>query len=289
MKRLWLVGESLPLREDGSVRRAVSANNLPATLVPLDPRHGVFPNLVMKPLFAAGHALAQKQEDLLGQFFREMQCVVGDESERRFNLFNDRATKSKGGKSKVDIVLNEESKTNIFSFRSDLRSRIDAFDFQQDLWLVFGHQANFGLLWYSLNLAAADSLEREDLRQFSENFLSVACEISPSLNPENDVTMSGRIGILHRLCTGLDKANDLRKILTTICPNDRGSLTQVCEFFRSVVTLLHNEGYQDGANATGNAQQHFVKRAKGSADCGQLYWQVMGNAIATRLTGGFVD
>jgi hypothetical protein len=289
VKRLWLVGESLPLKEDGSVRRAVSANNLPATLVPLDPRHGVFPNLVMKPLFAAGHALAEKREDLLGQFFREMNCVVADESQRRFNLFNDRATKSKGGKSKVDRVVNEVSKTDIFSFRSDIRSRIDAFDVQKDLWLVFGHQTNFGLLWYSLNPAAADSLKRVDLGQFSESFLSAACEISPSINPENDVTMSGRIGILHRLCTGLDKAHDLRKILTRICPNDRGLLTQVCEFFRSVVPLLHNEGYQDGANATGNAQQHFVKRATGAANCGQLYWKIMGNAIATRLTGGFVD
>jgi hypothetical protein len=37
MKHLWLIGESLPLKQDGTQRRALRSTNLPETLVPLDP------------------------------------------------------------------------------------------------------------------------------------------------------------------------------------------------------------------------------------------------------------
>jgi hypothetical protein len=55
------------------------------------------------------------------------------------------------------------------------------------------------------------------------------------------------------------------------------------------VPLLHNEGYQDGSNPTGNAQSHFVRYAVKTTTNGDLYWQVMGNAIASRVVGDFVE
>ncbi len=277
----------MPLKEDGSERKAHKTANLPATLVPLDPRHGVFPNLVMKPLFTAGYSLSQSHVDQLLPFFQEMSKIVSDESERRFNLYENRATKSKGrGKKNPD----KKAVAEIFEINDDAMSaRIASFDLENDLWLVFGHQTNFGLLWWLLDNESARKVEKNEIRAFSEKFVAVVSDCSPAHACEKKSQLSSRIGILHRLCTGTDTRAVLESAVTELGPKSELSAAQISELLRATVPLLHNEGYQDGTNPTGNAQSHFVRRAKGKVAQGDLYWQVMGNAIATRVLGGFVE
>lgn len=287
MKHLWLVGESLPLKEDGSERKAHNTTNLPSTLVPLDPRHGVFPNLVMKPLFAAGYSMSQSHVDQLLLFFQEMKEIVSDESKRRFNVFENRATKSKGrGKKKTD----EKTATEIFEINdATMTARMGSFDLQNDLWLVFGHQTNFGLLWWLLDKETAHKVERPRIKDFSEHFVSAVGETCHSYPSVKNSQLSSRIGLLHRLCTGSDTRDVLEGAITKLGPKSSYSAKQISEFMRATVPLLHNEGYQDGRNSTGNAQSHFVRQAKGKVARGDLYWQVMGNAVATRVLGNFVE
>jgi hypothetical protein len=127
------------LKKDGTNRIARASANLPAKLVPMDPRHGVFPNLVMKPLFAAVFAAFQNNPDDLLALMREVEPVVRDDSDRRFNVFSPRITDQKENPDD-HFEVNEQ----------EIARRIQAFDPEHDLWLLFGHQTNFGLLkWLS--------------------------------------------------------------------------------------------------------------------------------------------
>ena len=287
MRRLWLVGESLPLKKDGSERKAHETANLPAILVPLDPRHGVFPNLVMKPLFAAGYSLSQGHANQLLPFFQEMKHVVSDKSMRRFNLFENRVTKSKGGGKRTP---DEKAVTEIFEINdARMSARVDSFDLQNDLWLSFGHQTNFGLLWWLLDKTAAHRVGKPQMKDFSNRFVSAVGDTSPSYSCDKNSQLSSRIGLLHRLCTGTDTKEILEGAVEKLGPKSSYSAEQISDVLRATIPLLHNEGYQDGRNPTGNAQWHFVRRATGKAAQDDLYWQVMGNAIATRILGSFVD
>lgn len=286
MKSLWLVGESLPLKEDGSKRKARTTANLPEHLVPLDPRHGVFPNLVMKPLFAAGYLLSQSHGKQLLPFFQEMEQVVSDASTRRSNIFEDRMTKSKGRRKKKP---DEKPVPETFKINdAGMSARIKLFDLTNDLWLIFGHQTTFGLLWWLLDKETAGKVTRPEIAAFSKRFVSAVGEITPAYLGDKS-QLASRVGLLHRLCTGADTSDVLERAVRELHPKSSYSATEIVALLRAMIPLLHNEGYQDGRNPTGNAQWHFVRWAKGKGASGDLYWQVMGNAIATRYLGSFVE
>lgn len=287
MKKIWLVGESLPLREFGVERKASKTEGLPTTLVPLDPRHGVFPNLVMKPLFAAGYSLSLSHPDELLRFFQEMKDVVSDHSLRRFNLFNDHFTSPKGrGK---DIPLLDPS-SDFFEFNdATMTARICSFDLQNDLWLIFGHQTNFGLLWWLIDRTTAVKVSKTQIKEFSKKFANLVGECACTYAFEDTTQLTARIGLLHRLCTGVGTQPLLEAVITKFKPAGPYTVGQITNLLRTTIPLLHNEGYQDGSNPTGNAQRHFVRFAKSSTASSDLYWQVMGNAIANRTMNNFVE
>lgn len=287
VKRLWLVGESLLLKEDGTERKAYKTTNLPATLVPLDPRHGVFPNLVMKPLFAAGYALSLGLAGQLLPFFEELKGILSDDSNRRFNVFKNRATKSKGRSNRIS---GKRAGADVFEIdATSLPARIASFDSERDLWLVFGHQTNFGLLWWLVDSEAALKTDREGIKDFSERFFAAVVASSSTYRVARASQLSSRIGLLHRLCTGADTEAVLEDTITLLAPKTSLSVEHISRLLRATVPLLHNEGYQDGTNPTGNAQSHFVRHAMGKAARGDLYWQVMGHAVATRVLGEFIE
>lgn len=288
MKRLWLVGESLPLKEDGSQRKALKSSRLPETLVPLDPRHGVFPNLVTKPLFSGGYALSHTHPDQLLAFFREISAAVADVSVRRLNVFENRATRPKKRGPKRQPT--REAAPEVFEIDSNkMRDRVNAFDVERDLWLVFGHQTNFGLLWWLIDSNAASKIEKDKIGEFSGSFVTAVLEASPAFAEHKPGSWSGRIGLLHRLCTETDDNQVLCQVVKKLNPLGEYSCERIVGLLRSTVPLLHNEGYQDGSNPTGNAQAHFVRNAVRHTANGDLYWQVMGNAVATRMLGRFVE
>lgn len=288
MKRLWLVAESLPLRPDGSPRVARESANLPKTLVPLDPRHGVFPNLVMKPLFAAGFSLAKRHGDQLLDFYREMSAVVADSTDRRFNVFKDRPTRPK--KKGTAPESDEVSESEFFEIdESKMAEHLAGFDRENDLWLMFGHQTTFGFLRWLVEGQRPFRVRRKAIGEFSDRFVHITGQISSTHACGTNSQLSRRIGLLHRLCTGADTACVLEQVISTLGPKASHSTEQIVEICRSTVPLLHNEGYQDGSNPTGNAQAHFVHQARGTTTEGDLYWQVMGDAIATRILDEFME
>lgn len=59
-----MVGESVPLRNDGTDYRVTSCGQLGEQLETFDSRHGVFCNFVMTPLLASIHALKQQVADV---------------------------------------------------------------------------------------------------------------------------------------------------------------------------------------------------------------------------------
>ena len=79
MRTLSLVGESLPGGSPVQVGELVG-------LVPLDPRHGVFPNLVMTPLMSLLHAARASGQDV-AETYGHVQGLLEDGNERRFNAF----------------------------------------------------------------------------------------------------------------------------------------------------------------------------------------------------------
>jgi hypothetical protein len=284
VRRLWLIGESLPLTKTSGEKNASQTRQLADRLVCLDPRHGVFPNLVMKPLFAATFSAFKENEADAIALLRALEAVVCDKPNRRFNLFQPRITDQ------------ENPRSNRFAFDS-LEQRITSFDLKRDLWLIFGHQTVAGLLKWLLEGGAETT--RDELKRFLGKVVNTAIasaagptDTSPCFQAESPTSGTGRVGFLHRLCTEHDPVNSgaqqiLRSVVEKLNVSQRFPNEYVVSLLRCTIPLMHNEAYQDGSNPTGNAQAHFVRSATKNSNS-DLYWQVMGHAIARRFFNRWV-
>jgi hypothetical protein len=250
----------------------------------------------MKPLFAAAYTLSQRHTDQLVPFFQCVQEVVADDTERRFNVFMDRPTKPKRqrkdeGKNRGEATEPDETaKTEWFEIdAARLRARIKSLESGGNLWLVFGHQTNFGLLRWLVGRSEESRVSKQQLMDFSEEFVAAVGEHTSEHSGDEVNQLSARIGVLHRLCTVRGTQQVLERAILKLNPKPLYSAAAISALLRATIPLLHNEGYQDGRNPTGNAQSHFVKRARDKVDRGDLYWRVMGHAVAVRVLGQFVD
>jgi hypothetical protein len=148
---LHLVGESLP----GGI--TVSVGGLHG-LVSLDPRHGVFPNLVMTPLLSllwAAHQAGRDQTDLWGQ----VEALVEDDSARRFNAFSKQA----------DFPANPN-----FELLGDVANRLAQMKPTEHVWALFGYQTIFGLI--RCLLAGETNARKREIKLFAARFLTSAKE-----------------------------------------------------------------------------------------------------------------
>lgn len=243
-------------------------------LVAGDPRHGVFPNLVMTPLFAATYFVSKTPQNDLGSLFAQADLVVGDCAHRRFNLFKPRATDRKA------------NKHDQFEIHDEAVAKIESFDPARHLWLVFGHQTNFGLLKCLVEGPSQNPISREDLNKYSMVFSRKVLDCAPRIVFDPKLKCS-RIGVLHRLCVEAHRANGearvfLKTVIDKLKPTSVRTAESIVDFLSATVPLLHNEAYQDGPNPTGNSQAHFVRAAVGDSETPDLYWKIMGKAIAQR-------
>jgi hypothetical protein len=280
MKRLWLVGESLPKKEgtpSGSHAKELAA---------IDARHGVFPNLVGKPLLSALHWLhsqALPTDGLLDQ----LDLLMTDASrDRRFNIFQKKASQED------------------FRLHDDIPKRLECFEPQQHLWLVFGSQTNFGLVGFLLGIfRSTESYAKKDIQSLAIDFIDLALSykpLPPGLPSKTPTQQTARLGVLHRLCchacrAGADCEGALRQAVTEFPPLQGRSATErdvdvIVAKLRSIVPLLHKEAYQDryeiGYNQANFVLASSVKKWKDKAP--DMYWSVMGEAIGRRLQGHFV-
>jgi len=267
VRLLHLVGESLP---GGSPVTVGSVGGL----VPLDPRHGVFPNLVMTPLLSLLWAAHQEGKDQTA-LWEQVNELLEDNAARRFNAFRKHA----------DYPANPE-----FELLSEVEDRLARMKTTEQVWALFGYQTVFGLIRWLLK--GERKMRKQKIKQFAAEFLTSAAEKwTPATGlPRGSLTkMSAQEGYIHRLCTDNDSdGSGVVTMLRHAIERNTGFPAKVEEhlgLLRSFVPLLHNEAYQ--LTPYGIGQANFVLAAdynpKGTAHAGELYWRVMGKSLLRRL------
>lgn len=268
MRTLSLVGESLP---SGKIIPVGPLNEL----IPLDPRHGVFPNLVMTPILSTLCAFDRDKNEFR-EFWKQVPYLL-EKTDNRFNAFTKDTT--------------ESEKNPLFTIHPDMERRLNNFDVRKDLWAVFGFQTIFGLIRYLLTGEKAAT--KRQIKVFATKFLNSALENGtpeslglPKKLPQN---LSPQEGIIHRLCTDedLDGNRILHALKHAIKKKNlfHDKLTQQIETLRCFVPLLHNEAYQ--MSPYGVCQANFSLAhdydIKGQIRPAELYWKLMGKVLARRL------
>lgn len=274
MKQVFLLGESLP-KKVGTPYQGLGID-----LGAFDERHGVFPNLVAKPLLSALYWLHREGDDLKPLLDQLDHLLTHADTQRKSNMFCPKSSKE------------------LFQIDPGAETRLGSFDPAEDLWLVFGVQTNFGLLGFlSGRLKIGQSYSKGDILKFATEFLRAALKHAPlpvGLPASVPQQRTARLGLLHRLYT--DSDDDGRGVVAVLRAGLKGvgvkenEIGAVVGRLRSMIPLLHNEAYQDRYDIGFN-QAHFVAcRGVGKDACdSQLYWRVMGKAIAERLQGKFVQ
>lgn len=267
MRLLHLVGESLP---SGS---PVTVGHL-SGLVPLDPRHGVFPNLVATPLLSLLWAARQEGQDETA-LWCQVNELLGDNPDRRFNVFS----------KNMDYPTNPS-----FEVLTTTETRISLMNPFEHVWALFGYQTIFGLI--RRLLTGAGNTRKQQIRRFAAEFLTSAVQAwtpetgLPQIIPTN---MSAQEGYIHRLCTDADTTGSgvvgmLRHGIQQRTDCSEG-VEEHLRILRSFIPLLHVEAYR--LTPYGIAQANFVLAANcdpnGNEHAGELYWRVMGKSLLRRM------
>jgi hypothetical protein len=269
MKKLFLVGESLPTRLPAvvGVRRTLSA---------LDSRHGVFPNLVMKPLLSTLWALRNQGLDD-NEFWTEITEILADDSQQRLNAFRKHTTGPKDRNPEFEIL-------------DDTAARLERLDPEVETWATFGFQTTFGLIRWMLR--AERRVSKKTIQTFAVEFLSYAFEVrSDNIILPAGVPKKGcaQEGVIHRLFTEENSCGDgaeamLRHAVSKYV-SEPAKVAETLLRIRAFVPLLHNEAYQNTPYGIGQA--NFVLAddydVNGSVHPGEMYWRVMGKALMRRL------
>ena len=274
MRKVFLVGESLP-KKVGTAYQGLGID-----LGAFDGRHGVFPNLVAKPLLSALYWLHREGAETKPLLDQLESLLTPTDTQKRFNFFCKKASKEP------------------FQVDPGSKAKLDCFNTAEDLWLVFGVQTNFGLLGFLTGrFELEQSYKKNDILRFTAEFLRAALKHTPlpvGLPSKLPKQRTAQLGLLHRLCTDSDTDRCgvvavLRAALKSVGVKEDEIGTVVARL-RSMVPLLHNEAYQDRYDIGFNQAHFVVCQGIGKEACdSQLYWRVMGRAIAERLQGKFVQ
>ncbi len=275
MRTVFLIGESIPLKQDGSEYTITPCGLLGSELEPFDARHGVFCNYVMTPLLATIHVLRQQQKET-ASLIDQLEPLLKDKGERRLNIFQRKKKEA-----------NEP-----FVIRQELSEFVRVTNPSETLCLLFGYQTVFGLLAWMLGGQQETTWTREKISEVAFAFLTAASTHTKIIlnwpSPVELKPKTGHTGLIHRLCVENEGEGMLQQAVKTMAkPNvDKDSLVR---FFRSAVPLLHNEAYRQGN--IGNVQACFTQFATGQTDQAptEQYWRVMGRAIACRLSDEFIN
>lgn len=274
MKDVFLVGESVPLKDDGSNYRVTPCGQLDRQLEDFDPRHGVFCNFVATPLLATVTALTASKSDAL-PFINQFEQILGDKSDRRFNLFKEK----------------KKEPNEPFVIRDDLPQRVAVFDSAKHLWLLTGYQTAFGLLAWLLDDRQTSVWQRSRIEEVAFAFLTAASTherlVAGWPTPVEIEPKTGHTALLHRLCVE-DVGQEMLAKAVHAMAKTNVSHERIIGLLRYAVPLLHNEAYRQGN--IGNVQGCFVRYATGKIKFkpNEQYWHLMGSAIAVRLQDEFI-
>jgi len=268
MRKLYLVGKALP--EDKARHNVPFPSGSLTDLVALDPRHGVFPNLVMTPLLATIIAFYEDGDfDNTKRLLDQVSEIVKDETPRRFNVLS----KPIGPKLRLDPTTIE------------LLARQDM---GQELWLVFKHSSAFALI--SHLLTDKTEFTEGELNSYGGEFLRRAANASHG-RFELPAFLNTQVGLLFRLCVDEDCNGDgvtsyLRQAVGQMAPTK--SVERIVSMLRCLVPLLHNDAYDK--IPIGLIQNRFMlcedlppSEPNHENPPADPYWRFIGKAIKRRL------
>lgn len=268
MRNLYLVGKALP--EDKARHRVPFPSGALTDLVALDPRHGVFPNLVMTPLFATVMAFYEDRDlENMAMLLSQATEILKDHTPRRLNAL----TKPVGGKCRLEAAA------------IGLLAKLDT---ERELWLVFKHSTAFALISYLLT--DKEEFTEGELNSYGAEFLRRAAAASNGnlLLPEY---LNTQVGLLFRLCAGEDVdgrgcSTFMRRAVEEMAPTKDANL--IVKKLRCFVPLLHNDAYDKAP--FGLIQNRFMAcwdippdQPNHESPPADPYWRFVGKAIKRRL------
>jgi hypothetical protein len=269
MRNLYLVGMSPPPDKVPHIDPYPSGA-LGTSLVALDPRHGVFPNLVTAPLLSTLYHL-HSDSVLFQEFFLQAMDLMEDISPRRLNVLK----KPVGTKFEMD--------ENTLA----LLARINP---EKDLWLVFGYWSISALVMFLLQ--GKTDFTPGEVSGFSKKFLRAAIQIArPSdlLPHKLPARLAPLPGSYFRPCSnpdpdGTGEVSVLRRTVGRWV-GDSAVIARIVATLRSLVPLPHNEAYQ--MYPFGKVQNCFMLAVDPTHHRGvtppEVFWRFMGERIKERL------
>jgi len=273
LKRLSLVGMAPP----GAPRKRAEQPPCPSgkltDYVALDPRHGVFPNLVMTPLLATLYHL-RSDATLLHEFMDQIVELLEDNSPRRHNI----------------LLKPTENK---YELDPRMVSRLKAFRTADEVWLVFGFRPISALLSYLLHGSTMEK-GKDEFERTARTFLGHAIKACPN-HPTLPSAIHGSAitplpGIFFYLCTTPDPDSTgvvaalHHAALAMTASKSRASKTAAV--LRSIIPLPHNEAYDRYPIASGQNAFMLCRTPKepGGGDVPpEIFWRYIGQRIAIRL------
>lgn len=296
IRKLYIVGESLPVARPQKIRANESetkrriprekapkpCGSLPAALVPIDPRHGVFPNLVMTPLMATWHAL-QSEQELYESFWNECTAIVKDLSDRRFNVFDEPELMPKG-----------EERNDRFKISQTAIEGVTRLMLGSELWIVSGFTSCFGLIMHWVTKQS--EMRRHEVADFANEFIDEAIkawQIGMNIPVCHEKSQTSQLGYLHRLCADPEPdrsgATKLLQKAVQKYAADEPERERFLHCLRSLCPFLHDDAWKNVP--IGNNQKHFLLTADpeslGLHFPFRPYWRFMGASIKSRLTDLF--
>jgi hypothetical protein len=264
LRQVSLVGMALPSQKEPHIDPLPSGKL--TELVDLDPRHGVFPNLVMTPLMAVLCHLEAKERD---ELWLQIPGLLEDRSDRRFN------------------ALDVSTETH-WSLTRPAKVKVAELDPATDLWFVFGiwpiaaiveHLATGNTEFQPANLLGCLRVFLKAALQRANGYRELPMTVPRCKSPLP--------GILFRLCTDPDVAWST----ACLCAGfdsvgaEKSQRIQLATKVRSMVPLPHNEAYD--RYPFGKSQNCFMtcrdpKDAETFAPPPEVFWRYIGRIGATR-------
>jgi hypothetical protein len=283
MRKLFLFGMAPPIEKQLQLAMVKQDRNprpcgrLGRKLVPLDPRHGVFPNHVMTPLLATLFHLRSNLPNAIEFLLDQIPSLLEDESVKRFNTLQ-----MPDGQ---NLVMDGNC-------REILDGKIDT---RAHLLLVFGYWSVSSIVYYLLTGRSTFSEDQVD--SYSELFLRSVLEklgngqhIAPFGVPKK---LAPRPGIYFRLftCSEAVTPRVIEAMTATIIERKENTCDpeRVVRILRSIVPLPHDEAYKN--KPVGKFQTCFMSCADPDKHAGQpaptqVFWSYIGSTIAKRLVVG---
>lgn len=268
MKDLYFVGKALP--EDKSRHNTPFPSGNLTGLVPLDPRHGVFPNLVATPLLSTVMAFYETGDvENTMKVLDQAKEILKDQTPRRINVLM----------KPTDATLRLDP---------DIPLLFDNFAPERTLWLVFKHSTIFAICAYLLK--GIEQFTEGELNSYGAEFLRRCTEapMCPFKLPDRRNT---QVGLFFRFCTDEDQDGNgvmsyLRHAVREMAPEK--DVDRIVAILRSFVPLLHNDAFDK--TPIGLIQARFMAVEDLPPICpadrkpaSDHYWRFIGKVIRRRL------